>query len=192
MRYVRVTHHASSAVADKMNNQVLMNVNCEKAGYRLEASRMCPAVLPASSVKRGDSEAGTVLIYDKEGFVKLSSLSNLNAADILTVAEKTLECTEICRDWLLFPEEYVLTADTVYISEDMTTVRLAWTMPQQICSEKAAVSYFIYSLKTLTTTNGKTYLDTLGQMLECRNLRFSRVTAFINQLRQEINICGIE
>ena len=68
-------------------------------------------------------------MYNTEGYIRIASLKNISAAMIQTIAERTLECTEMCRNWLLFPEQYVLSSDTVYISEDFRTVKLAY-IPQ--------------------------------------------------------------
>ena len=47
-------------------------------------------------------------------------------------------------------------------------------------------------MKELTTENGRTYLETLGAMLECSNLRLRKVIGFIEELKEEIKVCGIE
>ena len=58
-------------------------------------------------------------------------------------------------------------------------------------SEEGAISLFIYSLKKHTTENGRTYLETLGSMLEIKGLKLYKVIGFIEELREEINLCGI-
>ena len=80
----------------------------------------------------------------------------------------------------------------MYISEDFRTVKLAYIPVKPHCSEKKAIAGLIRSLKSITTENGQMYLDTLGTMLECSNLKVSKVTGFIEHLKQEINLCGIE
>ena len=176
-----------------MSNVLIVNLDEKRFAYRKKyetvISGICPAILPLNIVKSGDCIRG---IYRTEGFVRLSSLSDISAARILTAAERIIECTEICRDYLLFPEEYVLTADTVYISEDFRTVKLAYIPVKPHCSEKKAIAGLIRSLKRITTENGRMYLETLGTMLECSNLKVSKVTGFIEHLKQEINLCGIE
>ena len=42
-----------------------------------------------------------------------------------------------------------------------------------------------------TTENGRTYLDTLGTLLECTNLKLGRIIGFIEELKEEIRLCGI-
>lgn len=176
-----------------MNNTIMVNLDESRFAYRKKyetvISGICPVILPLNIVKCGDCTRG---MYRTEGFVRLSSLSGVSAARILTVAERIIEFTEICRDYLLFPEEYVLTADTVYISEDFRTVKLAYIPVRPCCSEKKVMAGLIHSLRSITTENGRMYLDTLTTMLECSNLKVSKVTGFIEHLKQEINLCGIE
>lgn len=189
----KVIRHALYAGEGTMNNIVRVNFSESDLTYPQKAETVtcskCPGILPLTIVRDGGNIRG---MYKTEGFVRLASLSNISAAMILTIAERAMECTEMCRDWLLFPEQYVFSADTVYISEDFRTVKLAYIPARKKYSENSSIAAFIYSLKALTTENGRTYLDTLGSMMECRNLKMSRVTGFIEQLKQEINLCGIE
>lgn len=176
-----------------MNNIVTVNFMEDDLGYPQKTETIicgkCPCILPLTIVRERGIIRG---IYNTEGFVRLASLRNISASMVLTIAERTLECAEMCRNWLIFPEQYVFSADTVYISEDFRTVKLAYIPQRRKYSESSSVAAFVYSLRSVTTENGRTYLDTLGSMLECKNLKISRVVGFIEQLKQEINICGIE
>jgi len=193
MRGVKATLRVLSAEAEIMNNLMKVDFAEKDMQYQQKAdtiiSGRCPGILPLSIIRTGGKIRA---MYNTEGYIRLASLKSISAAMILTIAERVLECTELCRDYLLFPEEYVFSADTVYISEDFRNVKLAYIPRTEAGGETAAISSFIYSLKPLTTENGRTYLDTLGSVLECRNLRISRVIGFVEQLKQEINICGIE
>lgn len=176
-----------------MNNIIIVNFSENDLEYPQKAETVtcgkCPCILPLTIIREEQDIRG---MYNTEGYIRIASLKNISAAMILTIAERTLECTEMCRNWLLFPEQYVLSSDTVYISEDFRTVKLAYIPQRRKYSENSAIAAFIHSLKSVTTENGRTYLDTLASMLECRNIKISRVTGFIEQLKQEINICGIE
>lgn len=151
-------------------------------------SGKCRGVLPLGIVRSKESISG---FYSTEGYIRLSSLHDIKAGDILTIAERVLECAEICRDALIFPGEYVLSADTVYISDDLTEARIAYIPEGRSMSEEGAISLFIYSLKKHTTENGRIYLETLGSMLEIKGLKLYKVIGFIEELREEINLCGI-
>ncbi len=176
-----------------MNN--IVNVDLSKAAInfpqKIEAliAGQCPQIIPLNAVISDDFTRG---IYNTSGYVRLSSLKNMSAFNILNIAERTLECIETCKDYLFFPDEYVLSIDTVYIKEDFKEAKLLYIPEKRTSGENGAVSYFIFSLKSLTTENGRTYLDTLGNMMECKNLRISRVIAFVEELKREIVLFGIE
>ena len=152
-------------------------------------SGSCRGVLPMGIIEKEDSIWG---LYSTEGFVRMSDLTGLTAGDILKVVERTLECVEACRDCLIFPGEYALSTDTIYLTEDLSEARIVYIPTEQYVSEEGAISSLIYAMKGLTTENGRTYLDTLGTMLECTNLKLRRVIGFIEELKQEIRLCGIE
>ena len=151
-------------------------------------SGSCRGVLPMGIIEKEDIIWG---LFNTEGFVRISDLTELTAGDILTVAERTLECVEACRDCLIFPGEYVLSADTLYISDDFREARIAYIPEKRYTSQEGALSCFIYSLKRHTTENGRTYLDTLGSMLEIQGVKIYRVISFIEELKEEIKLCGI-
>ena len=151
-------------------------------------SGSCRGVLPLGIIETEDGLCG---YYRTEGFVRMSGLAGVKAGDILTVAERVLECLEVCRDCLIFPGEYVLSPDTIYVTADFNEARLVYIPLERYISEEGAISSLIYAMKGLTTENGMTYLDTLGAMLECTNLRLRRVIGFIEELKEEIKLCGI-
>lgn len=152
-------------------------------------SGSCSGVLPFGIIDAVSEETG---FYNTEGFTRLSDSPELKAGDILTAAERILECVEICKDALIFPGEYILSPDTVYVTPDLRQARIAYIPVERYVSEEGALSSLIYTMKELTTENGRTYLETLGAMLECSNLRLRKVIGFIEELKEEIKVCGIE
>ena len=151
-------------------------------------SGSCRGVLPLGII---DSAGEENVFYKTEGFLRLSELTDVKAGDILTIVERILECVETCRDCLIFPGEYILSLDTIYVTSDLKEARIAYIPTEHYVSEEGAISSLIYTMKGLTTENGKTYLDTLGTMLECTNLKLRRVIGFIEELKEEIRLCGI-
>ena len=149
----------------------------------------CSGVLPLGIIETGEGVRG---FYRTEGFVRLSDLAEVKASDILTISERVLECVEICRDCLIFPGEYVLSTDTIYVTKNLKEARIAYIPLKRYVSEEGALSSLIYSMKGITTENGRTYLDTLGAMLECSHIKLRTVTGFIEELKEEIRLCGIE
>lgn len=175
-----------------MSNVVRVKItDCEAFfPWKREAllSGSCRGVLPLGIIDVGGAES---ILYRTEGFVRLSEMTTMKAGDILTIVERVLECVESCKDCLIFPGEYVLSPDIVYLTEDLNEARIVYIPTEHYVSEEGAISSLIYAMKWLTTENGRTYLDTLGTMLECTNLKLRRVIGFIEELKEEIRLCGI-
>ena len=176
-----------------MNN--LVNVNWDSNVLEFPGRReilltgKCKGILPVNMISGGSLQRG---IYNIAGYRKISSLDKLDSWQVLHIVEKVLECIEICRDYLIFPDEYVVSAETLYVCEDMSDVKLLYIPSEKNCSEDMHILMFIYSLRRRTTENGKTYLDTLGKMLECSNIRLPKVMAFIRELKHEVNLYEIK
>ena len=192
MQSSRAIPHVWFAEEAEMNNVVRVKITDSEAFFpwKREAllSGSCRGVLPLGII---DAAGTKSILYRTEGFIKLSALTTVNSGDILTIVERILECVEICRDCLIFPGEYILSPDTVYLTENLNEARIAYIPTEHYVSEEGAISSLIYSMKGLTTENGRTYLDTLGTMLECTNLKLRRVIGFIEELKEEIRLCSI-
>lgn len=175
-----------------MNKVVKVNFNESRTFFPWKRDVLlsggCMGVLPLGMTVCKGNENG---FYSTEGYIRVSSLENVRAGDILLIMERVLECVEICRDVLIFPGEYVLSPETVYVTEDFREARIAYIPEDRYISEEGALSCFIYSLKKHTTENGRTYLDTLGFMTETKGLKLYSIMSFIEELREEIRLCGI-
>lgn len=151
-------------------------------------SGCCEAILPMSMICVGEGKTG---IYNTEGYKSLSSMKNINASEILLLVKKVLIMRDICSDYMFFPEEYVLSTETVYLSEKNGDTKLTYISTKNGTSGDKSMIYFLQRLKQLTTDNGQLYLETLIQLFLCENLRTERIIGFIEKLRYEIYTCGI-
>lgn len=166
----------------------------------------CPAIFPLSTV---GSSQGIRGIYDTRGYKSLSAMRNLDASEILYKLEKILRLVEECEDYLFLADEYILSVDTVYFSEETDRARLLYIpckrvgeasseSSQQLLHTEApgrrtniAMANIVNQMKALTGENGRTYLDTLLRLFLCENLCTERILAFVEKLRYEIYTCGI-
>lgn len=64
--------------------------------------------------------------YSTSGYIRLSDLHELTVSGILTVAEETVAAIQECGQYLIFPEEYVINTDTVYIREDFKQIKFTY------------------------------------------------------------------
>ena len=148
----------------------------------------CDAFFPMSIIRDKKNTRG---IFDTSGFHKLADLEGLSASQVLSLAEDVLLLIEKCEDYLFFPEEYILSAETVYINEESKKLKLIYIPNERKASFFKSLAYFFHQMKSVTTENGRVYLDTLSALLSSGNLRTERVIGFIEKLKQEIYLCGI-
>ena len=149
---------------------------------------VCRGILPISIIKNGSEITG---FYSTAGYRRIADCNGLEADKILTVVEKTISTMEECNQYLIFPEEFVLDINTVYIKENFEDIKFTYVPDRNKIKAEKKLANFIKDLKSLTTDNGKLYLDMLGQMVETENLSIIKIKAFVLQLKREVNLCGI-
>ena len=110
----------------------------------------------------------------------------------MTVVEKTISAMEECNQYLIFPEEFIMDMNTVYIKEDFENIKFTYVPDKNRIGAKKKLATFINDLKRSTTENGRLYLDMLVQMFDTENLSVMRIKAFICQLKREVRLCEIQ
>lgn len=160
----------------------------------------CDAIFSASVIRKSGVFR---ILYDTAGYKSLSGFRNLSASAVLSTVENVLRLTEKCEDYLFMLGEYVLSPDTVFISEKTKEMKLLYVPYASGRSgdklENAAggngnsyvLPNFVHQMKRITSENGAEYLETLMRFLICENLNTERIIAFIEKLKQEIYECGI-
>ncbi len=91
---------------------------------------------------------------------------------------------EECNQYLIFPEEFIMDMNTVYIKEDFENIKFTYVPDKNRIGAKKKLATFINDLKRSTTENGRLYLDMLVQMFDTENLSVMRIKAFICQLKK--------
>ena len=95
--------------------------------YRARADLLteggCRGILPLNILRRGSDITG---YYSVSGYTRVSKLKDLSAEKALTVAEATLNAIEECCRCFIFPEEFIINAETAYISENFERVRFTY------------------------------------------------------------------
>ena len=77
---------------------------------------------------------------------------------------------EECNQYLIFPEEFIMDMNTVYIKEDFENIKFTYVPDKNKTGAKKKLATFINDLKRSTTENGRLYLDMLVQMFDTENL----------------------
>ena len=161
---------------------------CIVTACLLYTSGGCKGILPLSIVRK---KGGMIGYYSTSGYIRLSDLHELTVSGILTVAEETVAAIQECGQYLIFPEEYVINTDTVYIREDFKQIKFTYIPDRYSVSGRKKFSAFLEQLKDMTTENGRMYLDMLSQLSDTENLSLMKMKAFISRLKREAGIYGI-
>ncbi len=146
-------------------------------------SNVCEGILPISAGREGKLIYG---YYDTAGYRRLSSYKEIDARNILTVAERTIEAIERCSEHLFFAEEYLITLDTVYIDSHFKNVRFAYTPDRDEAGGTKKLIYFITQLQQITTKAGKLYLEALKQMMSREEMSLLKLKYIVIIFKREI------
>ena len=176
-----------------MNNRIYVTIEAFQLPYEGKLDSLlhgrCQAFLPVSLIRK---EEKLRLCAQTDGYRRLSSLNLLKAAELLEILSKVIRNMKSCRDFLYYPEDYVLSPDTIYQAKRGEQIRFLYVPSDRKISESKALKNLCHRLKSLTTENGVMYLETLEQLFSVEGLNEIRVQAFLNELLTEIYICGIE
>ena len=176
----------------QMIEKKMIIIDEEKLGYeeKLEVllSGRCRSIFPISIIKDDEGLKG---FYYTSGFIPLTNLENVSALQVLSILEKTIAAIEECKQYLLFPDEYVINTETAYISKDYEEVKFTYVPKEKDASVSSKLALFVRQLKDVTTDNGILYLNMLEEMISLENLSFKGIKNMLIQLKREINICNI-
>ena len=141
-------------------------------------SSSCPAFFPASAVTDG----GMIhLYYSVEGYRPLKQCRNLSAEQVLCIAKSVLRNISSCRDWLWFPEDYVLSADTVWVNGQGTVRFLCIPDPDGPKGLKRFCG-LLSSMEQCTDETGIRYLQQLKKTAVSENLTPAGLQYEVDQL----------
>jgi hypothetical protein len=175
-----------------MYNKIIAKFQEKELGYRgkveVLTKGVCKAIFPVSIVKSGKSITG---YYVTSGYKRLSDCKELTAEQVLTVVHETVTALEECNKYLIFPEEFLITLDTTYIKENFDNIKFTYIPDENKRGATKKISSFIKSLKSVSTENGKLYLDMLDEIFLTENLNTLKVKALISQLKREVNLCNV-
>lgn len=176
----------------QMYDKVMIKFKEEQLVYKEKmdvlTGGVCKGIFPISIIKNADQVTG---FYVTSGYKRLSECDGLSAEKILTIMEKTVSAMEECNEYLIFPEEFVITLDTAYIKENFEKVKFTYIPDKNGTGASKKLMCFAKELKSITTESGKLYLDMLSQLFATENLSILKVKALIAQLIREVNLCHI-
>ena len=143
----------------------------------------CSGILPFSLLQ---GESFCFGVYHTEGYLRLRHMEKLDAEQILLLAEKILRLIDSCRDCLLFPEDYALNPDTLYVRRDLSEVRLAYLPITEKGNARESLRCLFAELKPLAAGNGLQSLKLLEHLVEEEDRKTDWLIGCLEERRREI------
>jgi len=175
-----------------MVNEQIVRFDREKICFESKldflVSGGCKGIFPVSII---EDEEGIRGFYKTFGYKKLSCLENIGAAEILTLLEKTVDAVEECEQYLIFPEEFIISTETAYVDSRFQRIKFTYIPSRREESRNIKLLNFIGELKKLTTDNGRLYLNMAEELFSVENLSRGKIKALFLRLREEIKLCDI-
>ena len=149
----------------------------------------CPAFLPLSIASGRDSKRALIRTG---GYFKLSLFKNAGTCTCIDLITLVMYKIEIAKDYMIYPEEYILNPETIYVSEDLVDVKFAFA-PADDCEdfgECAVLLSIIVSFMEIGNEDAKTYLGELYNQIKLRKLSNGRMIAIMQDMKREARIRG--
>lgn len=162
----------------RMNNTIIARVGDEKDLYRekinILASGVCKSILPMSLLHKGNS---IVAYYNQSGFRRANSYFELTGQSSLMILDRLLFALEECEQFLIFPDEMVINANTVFVDEGFKTVKLTYIYDKAEVNINKKLLCFINDISQITTPDDRKYLKPIiktmqAQTISCKQIRF--------------------
>lgn len=128
--------------------------------------------------------------YDVSGFLSLRTYGRhheITAAEALSILWDLLMLIEQCRKWLWFPEQYVISLDTVWMDKE-NCLKILWIPDKQNICEVYRIQCFIQELKEVTALEAKEYLSQVQVFLESSYGRPGELKWYFDELLTELHI----
>ena len=124
--------------------------------YRLARSE-CPAFFSADITVQGET---VHICFNTEGYRPLKEIGTLTGIQCLGILKELLQHLAAACDWMWYPEQSVISADTVWIGQD-GHIRLLCIPDSFELALFRRMGLFIESMKKLTDASGKDILSRL-------------------------------
>ena len=153
-----------------------------KEKIQLLTENVCKNIFPISLLHRDNLITG---YYNTSGYKRLSSCNQLTAVRLLEIIEKIILAIEECCQYLIFPEEYIINTNTIYVDEKYESIKFTYIYDKNYENVKNKFCRLLNSLKEITTEDGKIYLDALMEISSVENVSYRKLRLLVSKLSQE-------
>lgn len=145
------------------------------------AAEKCRGFFPAEIITEGNRVEAW---FHVEGWHRLKDEELISPVQVLLLAKSVLLAVDECRDWLWFPEDYVLSLDTVF-TDGKGHVRFLCIPERSKLSEYRRMENFLRALEKKTSGKGAGYLEECIGLLKEKPLHTRRLIASLDQILEE-------
>ncbi len=167
-----------------MKRIIPVPVSCFSSSGKISslAAAECPAFFPADVILLQDT---VHLCYSTEGYRPLSRCRELKAEQVFAVVKAVICQVETARDWMWFPDEYVISEDTVWMNSK-GQVRMLFVPDDKPVPYSRRLQCFFHGLKRLSEPAVSFYLQTLQELIRSEPVRAEQLLSEIDQMHAEV------
>ena len=228
MQSQRVIHHVWHAEGSEFClNKILINMRDEEARYPHKVAMVmggeCEQFFPMSLIKKRKqikknvrNSRGTITlkkinidtvfgVVDTSGYVRLANLDRkFCVQEALGLIEDVVMLMKRAEDYLLFPEDYILTTNNVYLKHredhEPRKVKVAFIPANRERGRTGGwnetFGYFIHELRKLCSPDGQFYINRLSEEVyskdrKYRGMGYAGLINLINKLKAEAYANGV-
>lgn len=186
MRLEKAILLASFVKVLHMNNTVMVRLgkkeNLMDERYNILTESVCKSIFPISIICSNEQIIG----YYKTGeYRRISDYNELTAESILTFIEIFLLAIEECNQYLIFPDEYVINSNTVYVDRNFKNVKITYVPDRRRLKTSIKLKFFVNELKRITSSSDIMYLNMLEELLGTDSISYLKIRYFVTKLRHE-------
>lgn len=150
---------------------------------------LCKLFFPVTFTVEGDEISGS---YKIEGFKKLSVVNYIGTEDILSIVISLLKDMASCENHYIFCDEYEIDEDTVFVDKSYFMVKMIYRPCSQVKTGPERLLDLINQLKVKTSEEGLPYIEAVTEYISNNNFSYSSVIHYLEKMRKEVYLCGIQ
>ena len=128
-----------------------------------------------------DDEEKRIALYFTEGLIRVCD-SEFSPVNVLELTGRILVMLEELKDYLIQPEEIVLSTGLIFVDQDMRKTRICPVLKNEV---KDDTYDLLLSLKELTDEMGRAYLDVFTEAFRTKNYSTVGFLSLIEDLKKE-------
>ena len=149
----------------------------------------CKSFLPVCFVKSSETLAAN---YNVSGYRKLSSIKNIAIGDLLNIVIGILHGMFDGEKHLLFSDEYEINDDTVFVDKGYSNIKMIYIPSKEESTGPEKIISFLNIILRKSSKEGEKYIkNIIDKILEVDFTYYGLINQ-IEEMRQEIYLCGIE